>query len=163
MIKGQKRGAAADWLKFAAAYEGEECLIWPFCRNNKGYGGVLWMGKRRLTHRVICEITNGPPPAPDSQAAHSCGNGHGGCIAPRHLSWKDQSGNERDKIGHGTSNRGGRNGMSVLTEDVVVSILRRRRLGVTYKQLSAEFDVKIQTIASICQRQNWRHVDIDAE
>jgi len=84
------------------SYEGNECLIWPFARNAKGYG-IMRGG---IVSRIVCERANGPPPTPEHQAAHSCGKGHEACCTKRHLSWKTQTENNADKLIHGTSRRG---------------------------------------------------------
>lgn len=88
------------------AYEGDECLIWPFSKDRKGYGQVRFAGKLHIVSRLACQEANGPPPTPKHEAAHSCGNGHLACATKRHLSWKTRTENMADKVMHGTSMRG---------------------------------------------------------
>lgn len=97
------RGAAILWLHDHVSCDSDCCLIWPFARV-RGYGNVSFEGKLYYAHRVMCELANGPPPTPDHQAAHSCGKGDEGCVHPKHLSWKTQSGNQLDRRQHGTTN-----------------------------------------------------------
>lgn len=79
-------------------HKGEDCLIWPYSRDDKGYGQVsIGGGKIKKAHRVMCEIVNGSPPTSKHQAAHECGNGHLGCFNPRHLKWKTNSENQKDR------------------------------------------------------------------
>ena len=60
--------------------------------------------------------------------------------------------NEGDKIGHGTSNRGERNGCSILSEPDVIEI---RESKLTLGELSIKYGVGIQTIRSIQTRRRW--------
>jgi hypothetical protein len=102
--KGKGEGIA--FLRAHVGYQGDDCLIWPFCRI-RGYGIVNFDGQRNIrAHRVMCELVRGPAPSDVHEAAHSCGNGHGGCINPRHLSWKTPVENQADRKAHGRAGRG---------------------------------------------------------
>ena len=127
----------------------DECLIWPFDRNSKGYGRITIDGKRVLVSREVCRRVSGNPVSESMHAAHSCGNGSGGCVNPKHLSWKTRSQNEADKIIHGTSNRGERCGRSVLTEDDVKKIFSLKG------RVSSQFGVHQATISKIWKKQRW--------
>jgi hypothetical protein len=97
------KGKVAAWLQQHATYTGDDCLIFPFCRcRQKGYGFLGHNGARLYAHRFMCELVNGPAPADRPQAAHSCGNGHRGCVSPKHLSWKSNSENQKDRKRHQT-------------------------------------------------------------
>ena len=95
-----KRGGLM-WLMGHIHYRGDDCVLWPYSTDTKGYAQVT-VGVRQIkkANRIMCELAYGPPPTPRHQAAHSCGIRH--CINPRHLSWKTQSENEADKKIHGT-------------------------------------------------------------
>lgn len=135
-------------------YEGDDCLIWPYSRNNKGYAIMAADGRDVLTHRQTCVAVYGSPPTPKHQAAHLCGKGHEGCVNPRHLSWKTRSENEADKVIHGTSNRGERCGASKLTEADVREI--RVMLGTrTHAEIAKLFAVSRQTVSAIHARKRW--------
>lgn len=138
----------------ALKYTGDECLQWPFGGTARGYGVVRVDGRYRLVHRYICEVVHGEPQTPDHDAAPSCGKGHEGCIAPGHLSWKTHAENMSDMLIHGTSNRGGRNPTSKLTEDKVREI---RRLNGTMlkKEIGLMFGVSASTISEIHARKKW--------
>lgn len=84
------------------AYDGNNCLPWPFGRHHNGYASMLSEGQTKYVHRLVCEEANGPPPTPKHDAAHSCGRGHEGCVTRRHLRWATRAENEADKIRHGT-------------------------------------------------------------
>lgn len=93
------KGEKLAWLKERVGFDGPDCLIWPATRNWNGYGTLGVNGKLCYAHRVMCELIHGEPP-PKHVAAHSCHNGHGGCVHPKHLSWKTHSQNvlERQNI-----------------------------------------------------------------
>ena len=100
------RGESERWLREEAlAYSGDDCLIWPYAKTNKGYGDGYGRtkidGRKVIVSRFICEKVNGVPPTQRHQAAHSCGNGHLGCVTPKHLSWKTPEQNWDDRRLHG--------------------------------------------------------------
>jgi hypothetical protein len=149
------RGAAQAFLEEAKTYSGKDCLLWPFSRNNMGYAVVktLGNGPMRSAARVVCEAVNGMPSG-NEEAAHTCGNGHLGCINPRHLRWASHSENMLDRVGHGTANRGNRHGQSKLSAADVLEI-RASAVKHSYSQLSTRFGVCPQTIGQIVNRQRW--------
>lgn len=151
-----KRGEAAEFANNALNYDGDECLTWPFSVGPNGYAMFGVKRKRLTVSRWICEQINGKPPTPEHQAAHSCGNGTRGCIAKNHLSWKTRKENERDKLTHGTHNRGERSGLAKLKEDQVREIKRLQGV-VSQKELGLMFGVKRSTIASVHQGVSWRY------
>jgi hypothetical protein len=96
------RGKCVTFLREAFARDDADCIIWPFSTNGLGYGVFGYLGKNLYAHRFSCELKRGPAPTDGHQAAHSCGNGHNGCINPNHLSWKTNSENQLDRRVHGT-------------------------------------------------------------
>jgi hypothetical protein len=68
------------------------------------------------------------------------------------MSWKTQVGNEADKVTHGTSNRGERNGHAKLT---VQQVLLIRESTAQLKQLASSFGVSITTISEVRNRKQW--------
>jgi len=108
-----------DFIMAHTGHDSDECLIWPFSRFPVGYGKVGIANKVMAAHRVMCAAAHGAPPTADHQAAHSCGNGYGGCIHPKHLRWATPLENSHDKFIHGTVIAGHRHYASALTpEDV---------------------------------------------
>jgi hypothetical protein len=136
-------------------YEGDECIIWPFSRNENGYG--IWKnpkGGTAIVSRSLCEEIHGPPEMETYQAAHSCGNGKQGCVTKRHIFWKTKSENEREKLEHGTHNRGERHGRSKLTEAQVREILSLK--DVELKTVTAQrFGVSDANISAIHSGKRW--------
>lgn len=155
---GTSRGGPERYLReVALAYDGNECLTWPFYRNPKGYGTIRRNGRPHIVSRIICEEANGLPPTPQHQAAHSCGNGHLGCVTKRHLVWKTQVENEADKLIHGTSNRGSRCGTAKLNEGQVLEI--RSLLGrMSQREIGKRFGINQQAVSNIAIGKTWVHL-----
>jgi hypothetical protein len=87
------------WIRdVALKFDSEECLTWPFSGSSNGYGSTLRQGKKLYIHRYICELVHGPAPSHKHHAAHSCNNGHEGCVNFKHLSWKTSSENQLDRF-----------------------------------------------------------------
>ena len=152
--RGASPGEPLRWIAEHAAYEGDECLKWPFEIGRYGYGTVKADGKKRVASRVMCEAAHGPPPTPDHQAAHSCGKGHEACMNPQHLSWKTRVENVADAIVHGTWNHGESVPSAKLTAEDVREI---RRLGGSTKQedIASAFGVGPSNISRILARKHW--------
>jgi len=136
------------------AHEGGDCLAWPYSRDPKGYGRIRRDGNHSLAHRLVCEDVNGPPPTPKHQAAHSCGNGHLGCVTKGHLSWKTRLQNKADELTHGTRNRGERHGFAKLTEAQAREI-RIFKGQISNKQIAAKYGVSTDTVSSIHVGKTW--------
>lgn len=150
-------GEASDYYRTVVLhYDGTDCLIWPYSRNSEGYGKLNVDGVLRYVHRMACEAIS-PPPTREHEAAHSCGNGHRGCCALRHLVWKTRLGNEADKVGHGTSPQGVRNAQAKLTEDDVTQI-RALRGSTTQRKIGAMFGVSAAQVNQIFKRKAWDHI-----
>lgn len=98
------RGASMRFLlEVALLHDTNECLIWPHGRNADGYGRIRIGKNHEYAHRFVCKRAHGAPTTSKHQAAHTCGRGHDGCVAPAHLEWKTPKENAADRIAHGTS------------------------------------------------------------
>lgn len=95
------RGAAVKFLRDNLGRTDETCLIWPFTKMPNGYGTLGYNGAHFYAHRFMCALLHGEAPTKKHEAAHSCGNGHGSCVHPKHLFWKTKSGNMQDRSAHG--------------------------------------------------------------
>jgi hypothetical protein len=147
---GTKIGEPKQFIESAISYESNDCLIWPYCRV-RGYAVI---GKRLVSH-IVCELTKGPRPTPKHEAAHSCGNGHLGCITPSHLRWATHAENCADKIAHGTNNDGERHSMAKLTEKDVAEI-RILSGAIKQRDLASIFGVSQAQIWRIIHHRSWR-------
>lgn len=148
-------GEPMDHLnKTVLTYLGHECLVWPFARGRDGYGSVIVDGLSTKVHRFVCQVENGRPPSPEHQAAHNCGNGSGGCVARKHLSWKTPAQNQADRLIHGTSNRGERHGLAMLSEENV-RMIRALKDKSSYRSIAKKFGVSYSTVGHIVRGETW--------
>lgn len=138
-------------------YDGDDCLTWPFGRSSAGYGLLSQHGQMALVSRMVCEAANGPPPSSNHHAAHSCGLGHTGCVAKRHLSWKTPRENAADKITHGTAILGEDSPNAKLKVSQVIEI-RQLRGRMSQGDIGDLFGISSSHVCAIQMRRAWRHV-----
>lgn len=151
---GTGKGVLRKFVERAKQYEGDQCLLWPYGHNGEGYGLLRINKKSVLAHRMVCESVNGPAER-GQLALHSCGNGHLGCVTPKHLRWGTVKENSADAARDGVAPIGERNGNAKLTSDDVAKI--RTMLGkAKQKDIAKQFGVKRQTITNISIGVRWR-------
>lgn len=136
---------------------GDDCLIWPFAIDAKGYGRMLFEGRNHRVSRLVCVKAHGAPPSPIHQAAHSCGKGSSGCVSPHHLSWKTPKENSEDAVAHGTSSAGERH-RSAKLQSADVEEIRRREATERRIDLAKEFGVNASTISQVIHHKTWKHI-----
>lgn len=152
--KCAKGEAQRYFREVVLAYEGDECTVWPYKRDGCGYG-IL---DQSTVSRRVCAATYGPPPTPEHESAHSCGNGHLGCYTKRHLRWATHLENAADMIRHGRSARGRRGPRTRLTE---VDVREIRRLIATHSQgeIGRLFGIRQPHVHQIINRKCWAWLD----
>lgn len=136
------------------SHRGDDCLTWPYFRDEHGYGRMAYKGRTSYVHRVALEIQCGEAPAPDSEASHTCGNGRDGCCNPKHLKWESRSENLMRRVDHGTDNRGERHPMSKLTEQDI-SAIRALRGKETMRETAKRFGVTSGHVSEIQNGSSW--------
>lgn len=146
-----RRGAPMAWLLEHVDYDSDDCLIWPFQRDKDGYAAM----SRRRPCREMCERAHGPVPFEKAVTAHSCGNGHLGCINPKHLRWATQKVNVADKIAHGTHQAREAHGRAKLTEKDIQRI-RALRGELPQWRIGEIFGVSQTNVSSIQRGETWR-------
>lgn len=144
-------GTLLAWCDAHADYSEDDCLIWPFAREAKGYGLITVKGKTYNASRYLCILSKGEPPEPQMDAAHICGNGHLGCVNPSHLYWASKKQNSADRIRHGT------NGMK-LTPDEVRGIRARFESGDRAVDIANDYGVSWSLVYQIGRRKVWRGI-----
>lgn len=150
-------GDAIKWIDANKNHDGDECLIWPYEITHHGYGTVSHNGKKRVASRVMCEFAHGEPESIKMDAAHSCGNGKGGCVNPKHLRWATRKENNSDKILHGTHRNGEQINFAVLTEAQVESIILMKGK-VSQRKIAVEFGISQSNVSRIHAGIRWAHL-----
>jgi len=147
-----------SWVERNSSYSGQDCLKWPFGVSSHDRGTVSLNGKSMSAPRAMCLLAHGDPPTPRHHAAHSCGNGHLGCMNPQHISWKTPKENEADKSGHGTLRRGSAINTSKLSEDDVRAI--RSMIGkVRGAEIARAWGITPTMVSNIKNRKAWAWLD----
>lgn len=150
---GTRSGEPLRWIKEHCAYEGDDCLPWPFEVTRYGYGTVGHKGKKRVASRVMCEMAHGAASG-NMDAAHSCHNPI--CCNPRHLRWATRSQNNIDMFDNGTAMCGERVEWWVkLKEDDVRHIRARAAAGEMLKDIARDYPVNAAQISRIVSRHRW--------
>lgn len=149
----KKKKLNIEFLEGLVGHTGDACVTWPFATLETGYGQLKFRDRMSKAHRVMCILSHGEPPTERHQAAHSCGNGHLGCVNPNHLSWKTASENQLDRLEHGTARKPGRP-FNILTETQVAEI---RALGKTetHAGIASKFGVHRETVGNILRGVSW--------
>lgn len=136
-------GEGIRWLKAHVAYEGNDCLPWPFSKDGRvGRGRLGYKGKLYWAHRLMCILAHGEPPTPKHQAAHSCGKGHYACCNPRHLSWKTNSENQLDRRKNGNMLRNPHGNQGALDQAQIDQIIALKDQ-MTQVAIAAKFGVSL--------------------
>jgi hypothetical protein len=137
----------------------DECVKWPFSTDTHGRPRLSVHNRSVVGTRYLCALVHGNPPTAKHQAAHSCGQGAASCCNPKHLYWATRVENEADKLVHGTSNRGARNGQALLNERQVREIKALLASGQTQPSIAAKYGVSRSTVLSIKTGKNWAWVE----
>lgn len=154
-----RRNVTEPWILSHVDHTGDECLVWPFGKTPDGRAQTKWHGKQVMTSRVMCELAYGKPPTDEHEAAHSCGNGNGGCVHPKHLRWATPKENAADKIVHGTVLRGEDLPWAKLTEGKVRAIREFAHTVGNNRVLGDLFGVNAEVVRRLLAGHTWRHVE----
>lgn len=152
---GTDLGAARAFLDRHIGYEGNDCVIWPFAKDVRGYARIRDEGENIPAYRLMCRLAHGEPVEPRTHATHTCGKGDEGCINPRHLEWGTPFKNQQDRVEHGTSNRGERCAAHKLTAAQAAEIFDRLSEGETALDLAPLYGVHPRTVRDIGSGHSW--------
>ncbi|RJG43730.1 helix-turn-helix transcriptional regulator [Mesorhizobium sp. DCY119] len=139
------------FIERALTLDTDDCVLFPYGRNASGYARLRVGEKHAYGHVIVCQRAHGTRPTPEHQAAHSCGNGHLGCINPKHLSWKTPEGNASDAVAHGTVARGPK-----LTLEGIKSIRAIAEV-MRYRDIARMFSVGGDAISNAVRGKTWKH------
>jgi hypothetical protein len=126
VVKKAGVGEPQDWVLKHVNHRGDKCLDWPYGKVPSGYGYCIWNGRLERVSRLMCTLNYGPPESDKLEAAHKCGNAR--CVNPSHLRWATAQENQKDKLAHGTHNRGEKCASNKLSEIDVLEIRGSTRL-----------------------------------
>lgn len=141
------------FLRAHVAYDGDDCVEWPYHRNKKGYGWANVGGKQNSASRWMCVLAHGDPPFAGAEAAHRCGNR--GCVNPNHIRWATPVENMKDQYEHGTRVLGTKLHTAVLSEDQVRAIWRDSR---SVSAVAHMHGCAVSTVGAIRAGKTWKHV-----
>lgn len=154
-VRGRGNGDQRRYFnEVVCRYQGEDCLVWPFTRMKNGYA-VL---NKKVVSRMACQHLHGPPEIQSLDAAHSCGNGHLGCVNPRHVTWKTRKENMEDQLIHGNRNRGERQGLCKLTEDKIREIRALKNV-MPMAKVGKMYGISTGHVCNIMNRKTWGWLD----
>ncbi len=144
-----------EWfLKALSEHDSDECLLWPFGKDQDGYGKIRVIGgPNTLVHRAAFRVINGHWPKPCG--LHTCDVP--ACFNPRHVFEGSKGDNNRDRASKGRSNVGEARPQSKLTEKAVRHIRSDYVFG-KGRTLAAQYGVDIALIMRVVHRQSWKHV-----
>lgn len=131
-------------------------------KRTDGYIGIqLYLAKDKIKnyqlHRLIAN-TFIPNPESKQYVNHKDSNRENNLL--NNLEWVTFEENVKHgyELGY-ASNKGSKNGFSVLTEDKVLEIRKRREdEKISYQKLAEIYNVSYSCIAGIIQRTNWKHI-----
>lgn len=152
-------GECMRFLEVAALSDTDQCLLWPFGVNEKGYGRLSSGGKTLRASRVVLHLAVGPPPTDRHVAAHTpdiCHNPR--CVNPKHLRWATPKSNSADKVIDGTQARGEQTPPAKLTDDEAAQIKARALAGENQRALAEEFRISQSAVSSIKLGKTRRHL-----
>ena len=118
---------------------------------------LLWREnkyKLRRIGRIVLRAFKGDPKSGE-ECCHNDGNPANNILT--NLRWDTAQNNQRDRVKHGTSNRGERCAAAKLTEKQVLDILKDNRL---QKQIAADYGVEQSTISRIKRGKRWGHLHV---
>ncbi len=138
-----------------------DCWLWTASKNIHGYGKFNINGKMKSSHRVSCEIENGPI-ADGLCCLHKCDNPR--CVRPSHLFIGTYADNMADMSEKGRCNktdkaRGEKQGNAKLDEKSVLEIRSLHKSGAyTQQKISEIYLVSPSRISEIVNKISWAHI-----
>lgn len=145
------------WSKFNNNWLGDKWKLLSPTPEKKGHlVATLINGKirqKQYVHCLVLEAFVGYCPF-GLQCLHWDGNPANNNLT--NLRWGTQSENMMDRVRHGTSNRGERNGKTVLTEENVLEIRLLLDLQMSCQEIGRRFNVDGATIRMIKNNINWK-------
>jgi hypothetical protein len=105
-------------------------------------------------HVLVCRAFHGVRPR-GKWAAHN--NGIKTDCSANNLRWDTPASNQRDKMAHGTANRGAAHGMSKLSDSDVQKIIESTD---PQKVIASQYGITQQHVSYLKRRKGWKHLEI---
>lgn len=128
-----------------------------------GYGGISYMGKGYLAHRLAAYVWLDFDYTcfsykTKSSVCHKCDNKL--CINPAHLFIGTYRDNIKDMLQKNRSNhaKGSRVNTSKLSEKQVLEIIELCKTNMRYREIANKYKVTIQSVHAIGTGKNWKHL-----
>lgn len=131
------------------------CWLWVGSVNHHGYGKIGLRGKSYRVHRLIWMCLYGWIPR-RVKVCHDCDNPP--CCNPSHLFAGTQQDNLKDMRVKGRHVRGEKMPHSVLTEDDVRDMRRRKAAGEHWKSIWIDFPIGWRAFFRVIKGERWAHV-----
>lgn len=119
-----------------------------------GYQVFTMNGARRYVHRLVAFAFIGLP-EPNQVVRHLDGNPFNNVVS--NLAWGSAADNTEDRVRHGRTTKGTRNGNSKITDDDAREIVRRWQSGELRYQISRHFKITPESVGNIVGGRTWRH------
>ncbi|MEV5047361.1 hypothetical protein AB0N20_22665 [Streptomyces griseoincarnatus] len=124
---------------------------------------ATYRGRQMWCARIVWIMAEGNPGR--AHVLHTCHRGDEGCVNRRHLYLGDTRRNMADRDEAGRQARGSHQGHAILTEEQIGIIRAEHVKGARYprpestRALAERFGVARETIKSVIQRRNWKHLN----
>ena len=134
---------------------------WEWQGSKRGGYGRMIVGSRKdrtrkieSAHRVSYMTYYGSIPD-GMEVCHKCDNR--GCVNPEHLFLGTHQDNmdDRERKGRNKPQIGDKNGRAKLSENDVLEIRAKRRLGVSFQKIADEYGVHKKTVMDAVIGKNW--------
>ena len=134
--------------------------VWlkPTIRNGRFFVKLSSKSQTRecAIHRLILETYIGPCPV-GMECRHLDGNPQNNNLD--NLCWGTRLQNQQDRIKHGTTNCGERNGRSKITEKKVRRIRQMLKIGIlSQKRIAQFYQITQMTVSNIKQKRIWKNI-----
>lgn len=106
----------------------------------------------RMVHCLVAEVFIGPRPE-NLEVCHNDGNNKNN--RKNNLRYDTKEANEKDKLEHGTSNRGTQNGHNKLTEQQVIAIKKAIKAGEVQANIAKEYNISQSAVSKIAVGKMW--------
>lgn len=150
-----KRGEPIRFIESAVHSDTDQCILWPYAKDEIGYGKIIINKKKYRAHRLVLTLCKGPN---ELDVLHGCLNKS--CVNPRHLRFGTEKENIEDARKDGTLAIGSKIGCSKLKEEQIPTILEDKR---TLREIAKDYGVDHKTIHRIKSGQGWLHAGLNSK